>query len=460
MKRTAFLDLHQKRSSPGVIKLVPYRVRDVRQAIQAIEKQATSNMDPSSRHLANRKNDPARRAWLSSVQPMDHSQLEGLITRLNGENAFPHPVSGFRVLETHISFVALTGNFAYKFKKPVDLGFLDFSTLEKRRFYCHEELRLNRRLAEDLYLDVVEIYGSPEHPVIEQSGKPIEYAVKMRQFPEECRLDHVAARGELLPAHIDQLAADIADFHNNLPPAKPGSLCGTPARIGDRMLENFQQIESRISAEIDVPVVRQLKNWTLETIRESQEDFEIRYREGFVRECHGDMHLGNMVLLDKKVTLFDCLEFSKDLRWIDVLSDVAFLLMDLDYRDLSGLGRRFLNRYLEATNDYQGLPVLIPYLAYRAMVRAKVAAISFSQHRSDPVQSATFMDSLIRHSRLAEQYAERSRRAPIILMHGLSGSGKSHLAGQLVEAIGGIQIRSDIERKRLLGSQHRQSQAN
>lgn len=403
-------------------------------------------------HHSSKNNHTYAQGQLPAESMMGSDQLGNLIRNLHSQRAFSTAGSDFRIVETHISYVVLTGKYAYKFKKPVDLGFLDFSTLEKRRFYCHEELRLNRRLAKDLYLDVVEIHGSPEHPVLGRDGDAIEYAVKMRQFPEENRLDHVAARGDLRTEHIDQLATDIAAFHASLPPAKPGSLCGTPARIGDRMLENFRQIETNIASRLDIPAIPKLREWTLNTINDSQEDFEIRCREGFVRECHGDMHLGNMVLIDGQVRLFDCLEFARDLRWIDILSDVAFLLMDLDYRELPGFGRRFLSRYLEATSDYQGLPVLVPYLVYRALVRAKVAAISFNQHSNDSELSAKYIDSLVEHVELAEQYTERPPQGPIILMRGLSGTGKSHLAAQLVGAVGGIQIRSDVERKRLLDS--------
>ena len=378
--------------------------------------------------------------------------LRSLIENLQTTGAFSHPLTSYQLIETHISYVLLTGEFAYKFKKPVNLGFLDFGTLEKRRFYCHEELRLNRRLAPQIYLDVVAIYGSARHPAFEGMGSPIEYAVKMRQFRDEDRLDRVAERGELTRDHIDQLARDVAAFHRRLPSAKPDTLYGTPARIGDRMLQNFQQIDANLMPEINTPLTRTLKEWTRQAIREYQDDFEIRRQQGCIRECHGDMHLANMVLLHDEVTLFDCLEFAEDLRWIDTLNEIAFLIMDLDYRGLPELARRFLDRYLEATSDYLGLTLLAPYLVYRAMVRAKVAAISLYQHRDEPRQLETFASSFTMHLGLAREYTMRPRQAPIVITHGLSGSGKSHIVEQLVESMGGIRVRSDIERKRLLGA--------
>ena len=379
-------------------------------------------------------------------------RLRSLIENLQTTRAFSHPLTSYQLIETHISYVLLTGEFAYKFKKPVNLGFLDFGTLEKRRFYCHEELRLNRRLAPEIYLDVVAIHGSAQHPAFEGMGSPIEYAVKMRQFPDEDRLDRVAERGELTSDHIDQLARDVAAFHGNLPAAKPDSLYGTPARIGDRMLQNFQQIDANLVPAIDTPLTRTLEEWTRKAIRDYQDDLEIRRRQGCIRECHGDMHLANMVLLHGKVTLFDCLEFAEDLRWIDTLNEIAFLIMDLDFRGLPELARRFLDRYLEATSDYLGLTLLAPYLVYRAMVRAKVAAISLYQHRDDHRQSETFASSFADHLRLALEYTKRPRQAPIVITHGLSGSGKSHIVERLVESLGGVRVRSDVERKRLLGA--------
>lgn len=379
-------------------------------------------------------------------------RLRGLLENLQAHGDFPHALGSFQLLETHISYVLQTGEYAYKFKKPVNLGFLDFSTLEKRRFYCHEELRLNRRLAPQLYLDVVAIYGSQQHPAFEGMGSPIEYAVKMRQFPDRDRLDRVAERGELTGDHIDELAHRVAAFHRQLPGAKLDSLYGTPGRIGDRMLQNFQQIDANLVPAIDLPLTRTLEEWTRRALRDYQDDLEIRRQQGCIRECHGDMHLANMVMLDGCVTLFDCLEFAEDLRWIDTLNEIAFLIMDLDYRGLPELARRFLDRYLEATSDYLGLTLLAPYLVYRAMVRAKVAAISLYQHRDDARQSEHFASSFTEHLRLAQEYTQRPRQAPIVITHGLSGSGKSHIVEQLVEAMGGIRVRSDVERKRLLGA--------
>jgi aminoglycoside phosphotransferase family enzyme len=190
------------------------------------------------------------------------NSTEKLIQALRSPACYSHPVSHVMVIETHISYIVLTGPYAYKIKKPVDLGFLDFSTLEKRRFYCEEELRLNRRLAPDIYLDVVAITGSAEHPGFEQNGSPIEYAVKMRQFPQEAMLDTLLEGGGVTPQHIDALADEIAQFHRSLPSSPPESLFGTVGVIRHPAIENFDQIRSLLPPQESTPLLGQLETWT------------------------------------------------------------------------------------------------------------------------------------------------------------------------------------------------------
>ncbi|HEY9199036.1 MAG TPA: AAA family ATPase [Gammaproteobacteria bacterium] len=382
---------------------------------------------------------------------MDTEEQARLIAALQHPQRFVHAVAAFQVIETHISRVLLTGEYAYKFKKPVNLGFLDFSTLEKRRFYCHEELRLNRRLAPELYEAVVPVYGSVDDPRFEGDGEPIDYAVRMRQFPDDARLDQVSDRGGLSAEHIDQIATDLAAFHREAPRAGKDSLFGSSAGIGDRMLQNFDQI----ATHCDEPVVHArldpLRAWTQAKLHELHDDLELRRREGWIRECHGDLHLANMALIDGRVVIFDCLEFAEDLRWIDPLSEAAFLYMDLEQRGHAVLARRFLNQYAEAANDYQALNLFRPYLVYRALVRAKVAAIAAHQHKKQPAQYAAALVDLRAYLDMADHYSRPVGRMPMIVMRGLSGSGKTWLAMRLVEQLGAVRIRSDVERKRLLG---------
>ena len=386
-----------------------------------------------------------------SPSTKNDNPLQRLLERMQDPARYDHPTKAFEIIETHISFVLLTGDYAYKFKKPVDLGFLDFSTLEKRRFYCHEEMRLNTRLAPSLYDSVVTITGTADDPQINGKGPVLEYAVRMRQFEPANRLDRVCERGELTSTHIDQLADDLADFHRKAPIAGRDSIHGTAATISARIEQNFEQIYQHSNVRKSDHILKALKTWTRDKQTELQDDLTIRHREGWVRECHGDLHLANCALIDDKVVMFDCLEFAEDLRWIDPLSEVAFLYMDLDQRGHIQLARRFLNRYLENANDYQSLNLLPYYLVYRAMVRAKVAAIEAHQHRNDPARHDQANAQLSDYLDRATAYSYAPAPPPLILLQGLSGSGKSWLARKLVESLGAICIRSDVERKRLLG---------
>ena len=380
---------------------------------------------------------------------MVDSTLPPLIQALHRPACYGHPVRDIRLVETHISWILLTGPYAYKIKKPLNLGFLDFSTLEKRRFFCQEELRLNRRLAPLLYLEVVSITGSPASPVLHGTGETIEYAVKMVQFPEQARLDRMLARGELRPEHVDLLAQELAEFHGRAAVAGSDKSFGDPEHVLEPVRQNFTQIRPRIEA-MDQVQLRRLEIWSEMSFDELRKIFESRKRDGFVRECHGDAHLANMVWLEDRVTLFDCLEFNDNLRWIDVMSELAFLVMDLDDRGRPDLARRALNSYLEHTGDYTGLAVFRFYQVYRALVRAKVACIRSSQSGLSEDDNRKVREEYLGYAHLAERYTQPPPAA-LIITNGLSGSGKTWLSQQLLESLDAIRVRSDIERKRLHG---------
>jgi aminoglycoside phosphotransferase family enzyme len=279
-----------------------------------------------------------------------------LIEALRSPVAYRDPVDRVQVVETHISWVLLTGSLAYKIKKPVALGFVDFSTLERREFYCREELRLNRRLTPELYLRVVPITGTPDSPHVDGIGEPIEFAVEMREFPQDALLSHVLQRQQLSPAHIDALAQEVAEFHGRAAAAAAETPFGTLESIRHSLEELFEGVEvgSQYAAAI-----QQLHQWCREELMNRKDELETRREQGFVRECHGDMHLGNMLLWNDRPVLFDCIEFNEDFRWIDVMSDLAFTVMDLEDRGSPELAHRFLNAYLEHTGDYAGFMVLL-----------------------------------------------------------------------------------------------------
>ncbi|WP_147073819.1 bifunctional aminoglycoside phosphotransferase/ATP-binding protein [Sulfuriferula plumbiphila] len=370
-----------------------------------------------------------------------------LVASLREPACYSHSAVNMQALETHISHVLLVGDYAYKIKKPLDLGFLDFSTLNRRRFCCAEELRLNRRLAPDIYLDVVPIGGSVDapHMGIEPA---IEYAVRMRRFGQEGLFDGMLARGELTAAHMDGLAALIADFHTRLPAASQGSQYGSPENIMTPVRQNFDQLRPllmRPDLQAQLEAVRAAAE---SAYAQLQQTFAVRRRTGWVRECHGDLHLGNIALVDGRIIVFDCIEFNPNLRWIDVMSELAFLVMDLVVRNHTPLAFRFLNAYLARSGDYAGLAVLRFYLAYRAMVRAKVNGMRARQPDVGKAEKARALRDCLRHLKLALAFFKPDQPA-LIINHGLSGSGKTVFSQSMLETLGAVCIRSDVERKRL-----------
>ncbi|PVY77044.1 hypothetical protein C8D92_104278 [Tamilnaduibacter salinus] len=373
-----------------------------------------------------------------------------LISALQDPALYDHPVDGFRVFETHISWVILTGEFAYKIKKPMDFGFLNFSTLERRRTFCHEEVRLNRRMADSLYLDVLPITGSASAPVLNGDGEPFEYAIRMRQFDQAGMLDGMQERGELTSGIIRDLAHQTALFHRNLPTDPPDDELGTAGAIGSAMQENFDQVRPMLEDADLLRQVDELEAWTQSTFERHRDRIQKRRDDGFVRECHGDLHLSNITLQNGQATVFDCIEFNDSFRWIDVLNDLAFLLMDLESRDEYGLATEALNTWLEYTGDYEGLALLPLYKAYRAMVRAKIALFTRENPDLDDEARAELLDSYRRYAALADTYT-RIPNAYLLATTGLSGSGKSVISAALSRSLGLVRLRSDVERKRLFG---------
>jgi len=373
-----------------------------------------------------------------------------MVAALRAPARYPHSVERVELLETHISWVLLTGRYAYKLKKPLALGFLDFSTLDARRRACEDELRLNRRTAPELYLEVVPVTGTEGDPRIGGAGPAIDYAVKMREFPQRALLDRAAARGELTLAQMDELAATIAEFHARADRAGPQSAFGTEPAVIDPARQNFAQLQPLVADPESEGTLRRLDGWTEREFARCRDTIAARRRHGFVRECHGDLHLRNLVLLEGRIVPFDCLEFNAELRWIDVAAEVAFVVMDLIDHRLAAHAWRFLDAYLAETGDYGGLAVLRFYLVYRAMVRAKIAGMRAQQLPEGTTQRAQAAGECREYLRLAEAFAALDRRA-LIITRGLSGSGKTVFSGLLIEEIGAIRVRSDVERKRLHG---------
>ena len=374
-----------------------------------------------------------------------------LIQALQNPAVYPHETADIRVIETHISTVILTGPHAYKIKKPVNFGFLDFTSLEARRHFCHEEVRLNQRLTRGLYLDVIAITGSPEAPRLGGDGEVLEYAIRMRQFPQEQLLDRMLQRGELGTREIDALTRQIARFHLEAPVVAQGHPLAQPGAIMAPVRQNFEQIRPLLSEKRDLQQLDALESWAEDSFQRLLPLLEQRCQNGSIRECHGDIHLGNATVLDGEVVLFDCIEFNEPFRLIDIACDAFFLAMDLEDRGQHALAHRFTNNWLEQTGDYGCLPLINFYKAYRAMVRAKVNLFRLGQE-SDPAVQAEVLQQYRSYTRLAESYCAIPARF-LAITHGVSACGKSTVAMQLVEGLGALRLRSDVERKRLFGQQ-------
>jgi len=377
-----------------------------------------------------------------------------LIQALLDPAAYPHPVSNIELIETHISWVLLTGRFAYKIKKNIRFDFLDFSTLKKRHFYCLEELRFNSRFAPGLYLDVVPITGSPQAPKVDGSGEIIEYAVRMKQFDGNQLLSHLADQGRLSCGMIDQLADLTADFHHSARADTANDHFGTPQEIHHWFQGNVTNIRPLVHHGKLLEQISGLAHWGDQALLKYAGLMELRKKNGFIRECHGDLHLGNITLINHKVTPFDGIEFNPGLHWIDVISEIAFVVMDLQQRGLNQFAYRFLNRYLSRNGDYAGITLLPYYLVYRALVRCKVALLRWQQHKKQQD-----LHEAENYAGLAAKYS-RPAAPRLLITHGYSGSGKSTFSCQLAERLGMIHLRSDVERKRLVSAKNAGNSVN
>jgi aminoglycoside phosphotransferase family enzyme/predicted kinase len=356
------------------------------------------------------------------------------------------PAGDPQVIETHISVVILAGDYAYKIKKPVNLGFVDFSTLERRRHFCEEEIRLNRRLAPGVYLDVVAITGTEDAPSLGGDGDAIEYAVRMRAFAQDALATEALQRREIGRAFIDDLAVQVANFHAQAKTAAPRDAVAHTDAILELALRNFERMRP---AAADPARVRELCAWTRAEFARRAPAMTERLAQARVRECHGDLHLGNIAVIDDRPAIFDCIEFNDELRFIDVMSEIAFLVIDLRMRGRTDLAFRFLNAYLELTGDYDGLRVLPFYLVYRAMVRAMVACERAAQLGAG-VPGDEAVAQAAAYFKVAQCCAQPANAA-IIVTHGFSGSGKTTGSQLLLEALPGVRMRTDVERKRLHG---------
>lgn len=380
------------------------------------------------------------------------ARYQQVLAALARAQAYPHPAATITHLQTHISDVFLAGDYAYKLKKPVDLGFLDFTTLAKRQQACADEVRLNRHLAPQIYLGVMAVCEHDgEYRIATDCGAGIvaDYAVQMVRLPQTGLLDRVAARGELTREHASAIAHQIAKFHAHAERGPTIDALATPQAIAYPVMQNFTQTEKYIGQTITSEQFDRLRDYALTFLRDSAALFDARIRGGHIVDGHGDLHLRNMALYCGDVVIFDCIEFNPAFRAGDVMNDIAFLTMDLDARGLPALGNRFLNDYLEDTDDYAGLRVFDFYQVYRAYVRGKVTSFLLDGDASVSEKDRAYADARA-YFALAARYLD-PRKPGLLITTGLSGSGKTTAARQAAEYLGGVIVRSDAVRKHLTG---------
>jgi aminoglycoside phosphotransferase family enzyme/predicted kinase len=374
--------------------------------------------------------------------------LPDLIALLSRPDAYPRPVQAVEVRQTHISVVFLAGEFVYKVKKPVDLGFVNFSTLEKRRHFCDEETRLNRRLAPGVYLGVVPVTRDG----VEKPGEVIEWAVKMTRLPDEASLRWHVRHGEVSTAQVSALAQRVAAFQQTAEANERTAAFGRFEVVAGNARENFDQSRNQVGTTVPPVVFERLQALTEAALLRLQPLIESRAARGVPRDTHGDLRLEHVYLLPDGLAIIDCIEFSERFRYADPVADVAFLVMDLLAEGRPDLARTFADAYFAASGDEGGRRLLPFYVAYRAAVRGKVQGMKAVEPEVPAAERETARRRSGAFWRLALGQLEQPARRPcLVLVGGLPGTGKSTLALGLADAGGFEVIRSDVVRKELAG---------
>lgn len=382
---------------------------------------------------------------------MANSSLPPLIQQMLQPEFYPHSVQEpIRLMQTHVSYVALTGDYAYKVKKAVDFGFLDYSTLEKRKHFCEEELRLNQRAAAPIYLEVLPIAQQNDTFILGSDDNVIEYAVKMRQFPQSALLSHRFEHGQLTEDLLRQLAEAIAQFHLSAKTDAYIRSFGTVENVRQSIDENYEQTRNFIGGPQTQQQFDETKAYTDEFFATRQDLFQQRMDQDKIRACHGDLHLNNICYWQDQLLLFDCIEFNEPFRFVDVMFDIAYIIMDLTVAGREDLAAIFLSHYVEQTGDWEGLQILPLYVSRQSYVRAKVTSFLLGDPSVSEEDKQAAAAKAAKYYTLAWSYVQQ-RQGRLLVMSGLSGSGKSTVARELSRQMGAIYLRSDAVRKHLAG---------
>lgn len=375
--------------------------------------------------------------------------LAKLVMQMQQRGFYPHAVKGnIELVQTHASLVFLTGDYAYKVKKNVNYDFLDYSTLAKRKHFIEEELRLNKKIAPELYLEVIPISKLNTQLVLNNSENIVEYALKMRQFPQENLFSNLLQANRLSDKHFVELGKIVAQFHLAAESSDRISCFGQADKIGASFRENYQQSQKFIGTVQTLEQFNATKAYTDTFFKHKKDLFEFRRDYHKIKECHGDLHLKNICLWQDKIQLFDRIEFNESFRFVDTMYDVAFTVMDLEEKEKPDFANAFLNSYLEYSGDWEGLLILPLYLSRQSYVRAKVNSFLLDDPQISETDKKNAEEEASKYYRQAYQYTQ-SKSGSLIIMSGLSGSGKSTVARSIARSKGAIQIRSDAVRKHL-----------
>lgn len=386
-------------------------------------------------------------------------QLAHLVDHLSAPSAYPLAVETVQVRQTHISIVFLAGPFVWKIKKPVDLGFLDYSTLQKRRQFCEQEVQLNRRLAPDVYLGVVPVTRLGDGLKFEGDGEVVEWAVKMRRLPETATLRAAVERGKVQQEQVEELARRLAAFHAASQSGPSISAFGRFAVVAGNARENFEQAERHVGRTVSRTVFERVRTLTETALEELKPLIEQRAKRGVPRDTHGDLRLEHIYLFPDQpppndVVVIDCIEFNERFRAADPVADLAFVCMDLHFHHRPDLANTLAEAWFRAADDAEGRNLLSFYTAYRSVVRGKVEGFKLDEDEIHSEQKARALIRARAHWLLALSVLEQPERKPcLLLVGGLPGVGKSTLARRLADAVDFKVIRSDEVRKQLAATE-------
>jgi len=387
-----------------------------------------------------------------------HMNQGMLFDHLKNPKFFGSHVTSVQLLQTHISYVALTGTFAYKIKKPVNFGFLDFSTLDKRKYYCEEELRLNKRLSPEIYLEVLPITQKDGTLMLNGDGTIVEYALKMKEFPQKYIMTNMLQQGKITEETLDRLCSILVHFYTSQERSDEITKFGEVLAVKQNIDENFEQTKPMIGVTISKETFSYIKDTAAKFLEQKGDVFNQRMNEGHITDCHGDLHSGNIVVTDdQSIYIFDCIEFNDRFRFCDVASDIGFLAMDLDYLNHLSMSSYLIQRYVEKSGDAEIYSVLNFYKSYRAFVRGKVHGFQLNDPHIEPEKKNDIIAAAKKYFELSHYYAalfsdELHRKHPILfLVCGLTGTGKSTIAQKIAVDYHGMQINTDVVRKEHVG---------